>query len=206
MKKENDVAITGVQLLHNVWPLNVFKRQSFDLGKVFLKILLLIGRRQTELQKEQQGEWTRVLHLFHCSQDSMNSGGQNLRNVAAIYAMSKISYHMGKLRNNGVLKINSVSQSYYSEHKVGYHPISAKDQVMLHQFGRKVSPLRLAALCMREEAVKETNSVQTLKNYRRKTEVLCRKKETIFTFSNGTAKLAGKGSETWPSNRERQDS
>ena len=42
-----------------------------------------------ELQKELEEESNKARHQFYCSPDSMSSGGQNLRNVMVIYAMSQ---------------------------------------------------------------------------------------------------------------------
>ena len=51
---------------------------------------------------------------------------------------SKTSCRTGKLLVNGVLENHSVGQQYPLELIVEHHPISAKDQVRLHQFSKKV--------------------------------------------------------------------
>ena len=70
-----------------------------------------IAERTPNIVKE------RTSSFFCCNADSMNSGGQNLRNVIAIHGMSKIFYHRGKLRMNCVLKKSSVVRSYPSDQK-----------------------------------------------------------------------------------------
>ena len=57
-------------------------------GVVYISQNPSIGQRQMELQKEQYEESKRALDLFYGSLDSMNSGGQNLRNVIVIHANS----------------------------------------------------------------------------------------------------------------------
>ena len=95
---------------------------------------------------------------------------------------------------------------------VEYHPVSAKDQSRLHQFGTKVLPgffFFSAMYWMREESGKETLWSQTLKNWRRWTselharrlnakEVLTpqRSGNFIFLVADGTVKTFG-GDSVW---------
>ena len=51
----------------------------------------------------------------------MNSGGQNLWKIIAMYAMSKILHQMGKLHTNGVLK-NKSEATHTSDIFLDYVP------------------------------------------------------------------------------------
>ena len=82
-------------------------RNAEKLVKIFSGTILrplLIGCKQMELQREQWEESKKALNLFSCNPDSMNSGRQNLVNVVATCAMSRIFCQMGKLHMNGALK------------------------------------------------------------------------------------------------------
>ena len=81
---------------------------------------------------ETNGIAKRALHLFNCSRDSMNSGGQNQWNPRYI------SFQMGKLQMNGVVKNDSVAKIIPFSANVEDHAISAKDQARLNQLGKKV--------------------------------------------------------------------
>ena len=73
----------------------------------------------------------------------MDSGGQTLWNVLAMYAVCKIFYQMGRLLLTGVLKNYKVLFSgpiIPIGANVEYHPISAQDQARFHQYGKKLLP------------------------------------------------------------------
>ena len=143
----------------------------------------------------------RALRLWCCSPDSMNSGGQNLWNVIATSAMCKICYQMGKLHMKGNSKNNSHSEQnssiiLSSAERSGEAPSVRQDSLLGQINGSR-------SHCGRG-AGKETRSQQTLRNYRRPTHPKCIEEEKrsscalLYHFVEGSAKLAGNGSEIHP--------
>ena len=70
----------------------------------------------------------------------MKSGGQILWNAILICDMSKTSWQMGKHRTKIDLENHLKGQYYFSGAMVEYRPSSPKDQMRIHQFGKKVLP------------------------------------------------------------------
>ena len=70
----------------------------------------------------------------------MKIGGQILWNVTPICETSQISYLMGRRRVKDVLGNHLKDRLFHLVHLVEYHPITAKDQSRIHQFGKKVLP------------------------------------------------------------------
>ena len=67
----------------------------------------------------------------------MKAGGQILWNVTPICETSQTYYVMGRRPLKDVLG-NFLKDLLF--HLVEYHPITAKDQSRIHQFGKKVLP------------------------------------------------------------------
>ena len=70
----------------------------------------------------------------------MKVGGQILWNVTPICETSQIYYLMGRRPMKDVLGNLFKDQSFHLVSLVEYHPITAKDQSRIHQFGKKVLP------------------------------------------------------------------
>ena len=70
----------------------------------------------------------------------MKGGGHTLWNALAICEMSKTSWQKGKLLMNRRFGEPDKGPTIPLGAMVEYHPISARDQSRLHQFGKKVSP------------------------------------------------------------------
>ena len=97
-------------------------------------------RKQMVLLKEQCAQERKAPLLYCCNQVWMKVGGQILWNVIPVRETSQIYYLMGKTpyeRRFGqpfkgpIIPLGSL---------VEYHPITAKDQSRIHQFGKKVLP------------------------------------------------------------------
>ena len=71
---------------------------------------------------------------------SMKVGGQILWNVTPICETSQICYLMGRCPMKDVLGNLLKDRSFHLVHWVEYHPITAKGQSRIHQFGKKVFP------------------------------------------------------------------
>ena len=70
--------------------------------------------------------------------------------------MSKTSWQRGKLRMKDDLENHSKDQWYLFGTMVEYHPISPRDQAIIHRFGKKVLPgISLGYELSREEFGKE---------------------------------------------------
>ena len=70
----------------------------------------------------------------------MKVGGQILWNVKSICETSQIYYLMGRRPMKDVLGNHLKDRLFHLVHCVEYHPITAKDQSRIHQFGKKVLP------------------------------------------------------------------
>ena len=71
----------------------------------------------------------------------MKVGGQILWNVTPICETSQIYYLMGRRPMKDVLGNHLKDLLFHLVHSlVEYHPITAKDQSRIHQFGKKVLP------------------------------------------------------------------
>ena len=70
----------------------------------------------------------------------MKIGGQILWNAIPIGETCKISCLMGKLHARDVLGNHLKDRLFRLVSLVEYHPITAKDQSIIHQFGKKVLP------------------------------------------------------------------
>ena len=68
----------------------------------------------------------------------MKVGGQIPWNVTPICETSQIYYLMGRRPMKDVLGLKD--RLFHLVHLVEYHPITAKDQSRIHQFGKKVFP------------------------------------------------------------------
>ena len=120
------------------------------------------------LQKEQCVEWKRRHLRCCCNQVWMKNGGRIPRSVAAICKTFRISCLMENhpVRGGSEYKFDGPVIPFGA--MVEYHPISAKDQSRLHQFGPKVLPgIFLGYVLYAGDSGKETLWSQTLKNWRR---------------------------------------
>ena len=97
-------------------------------------------RKQMVLLKEQCAEERKAPLLYCCNQVWMKVGGQILWNVKPICETSQIYYLMGRRHyerrfgqpfKGPIIPLGSL---------VEYHPVTAKDQSRIHQFGKKVLP------------------------------------------------------------------
>ena len=70
----------------------------------------------------------------------MKNGGQIPWNVVPICETFKISCLMGKLQTKGVLENHLKHRLIPFGSLVECHPVAAKDQSRIHQFGKKVLP------------------------------------------------------------------
>ena len=70
----------------------------------------------------------------------MKVGGQILWNVTPIFETSQIYYLMGRRLVKDVLGNHLKDRLFHLVHWFEYHPITAKDQSRIHQFGKKVLP------------------------------------------------------------------
>ena len=70
----------------------------------------------------------------------MKIGGQILWNVTPICETSQIYCLMGRRPVKDVLGNHLEDLSFHFGSLVEYHPITAKDQSRIHQFGKKVLP------------------------------------------------------------------
>ena len=70
----------------------------------------------------------------------MKVGGQILWNVTLICETSQMYYLMGRRPMKDVLGNLLTDLLFHSVHWLSYHPITAKDQSRIHQFGKKVLP------------------------------------------------------------------
>ena len=68
----------------------------------------------------------------------MKVGGQVLWNVTPIFEKSQIYYLMGRRPMKDVLGNQLKNLLFHLVHWFEYHPITAKDQSRIHQFGKKV--------------------------------------------------------------------
>ena len=107
---------------------------------VWRSLLGIIARRQHTDQKQmgllkkQYAEWRKAPLLYCCNQVWMKIGGQISWNVTPICETSQICYHerrVGQPCKWPIIPFGSL---------VEYHPITAKDQSRIHQFGKKVLP------------------------------------------------------------------
>ena len=149
---------------------------------------------------------------FSCSPDSMNNTMVSLRNVQNLSADGKTPYE----RRFGE---PFSGQSHFSGQKskvICQRKIKRSSNSSARKSSRAFS---WATLFMREEAGKETYSLQPLRNCKRTTLPKLRSKAQnrrsfraergqtiIFPRANGSVKLARKDSEVRPSDRVRQDS
>ena len=78
--------------------------------------------------------------LYWCNQAWMKNGVLILCNAILICEMSKTSWQMGNHLVNGDLENHLKARFFPSCFMVEYHPISAKDQPRLHQFGKTILP------------------------------------------------------------------
>ena len=92
------------------------------------------------LLKEQYAEWKKVPLQYCCNQVYMKVGGQILWNVTPICETFKISYLMGRHPMKDALGNHLKGPIIPFGSLVEYHPITAKDQSRIHQFGKKVLP------------------------------------------------------------------
>ena len=97
-------------------------------------------RRLMGLLKEQCAEWRKAPLQYSCNQVWMKNGGQILWNVTLICETFKISYLMGRPHVRDVLGNLLEDRLIPFGSLVEYHPITAKDQSRIHQFGKKVLP------------------------------------------------------------------
>ena len=70
----------------------------------------------------------------------MKNGGQILWNVTLICETSQIYCLMGRCSMKEVLGNHLKDLLFHLVHWLSYHPITAKDQSRIHQFGKKVLP------------------------------------------------------------------
>ena len=70
----------------------------------------------------------------------MKVGGQILWNVTPICETSQIYYLMGRRPMKDVLGNHLKDLLFHLVQPVEYHPVTAKDQSRIHQFGKKVLP------------------------------------------------------------------
>ena len=70
----------------------------------------------------------------------MKVGGQILWNVTPICETSQNYYLMGRRPMKDVLGNHLKDLFFLLVHLVEYHPVTAKDQSRIHQFGKKVLP------------------------------------------------------------------
>ena len=70
----------------------------------------------------------------------MKVGGQIPWNVTPICETSQIYHLIGRRPMKDVLGNHLKDQLFHLVHWVEYHPITAKDQSRIHQFGKKVLP------------------------------------------------------------------
>ena len=96
--------------------------------------------KQMGLLREQCAEWKKVRLLFCCNQVWMRNGGRIPLSFIAICETFKISWLMGKhnIERRFGMPFNGPVIPFGAT--VEYHPISAKEQSRLHQFGAKVLP------------------------------------------------------------------
>ena len=70
----------------------------------------------------------------------MKVGGQILWNVTSICETSQIYYLMGRRPMKDVLGNNLKDLLFHLVHWLSIAPVTAKDQLRIHQFGKKVLP------------------------------------------------------------------
>ena len=180
-----------------------------SLWRSFLESLYVktTDQKQMGFLKEQYAEWKKVRLLYCCNQVWMRNGGQIPRNVTAICEMFKISCMMGRHPMKGGSECPSTDHWYRLEQLSNYHPVSAKDQSRLHQFGAKVLPgifLGYALYAGRiwkgdivVADIEELEWMDASEIYARRLnakEVLSPQKSGIFVFTvaDGTVKIFGR--------------
>ena len=92
------------------------------------------------LLKEQCAEWRKAPLLYCCNQVWMTIGGQILWNVTPICETYQIYYLIWRRPMKDVLGNHLKGPIIPFRSLVEYHPITAKDQSRIHQFGKKVLP------------------------------------------------------------------
>ena len=97
-------------------------------------------RKQMGLLKEQCAEWKKAPLLYCSNQVWMKIGGRFLLECLPICETFKISCLMGGLHIRDVWWNHFKGPIIPFGSLVEYHPITSKDQSMIHQFGKKVSP------------------------------------------------------------------
>ena len=95
-------------------------------------------QKQMWFLREQCAEWKKVRLQYCCNQVWMKNGGQISWNATSICETFKISCLMGRLHTKDVLENLSKDQSSRLVHWLSISLISAKDQLRIHQFGKKV--------------------------------------------------------------------
>ena len=134
-----------------------------------LHVLHHTDRKQMGLLKEQCAEWKKAPLLYCCNQVWMKVGGQILWIVTPICETSQIYYLMGRRPMKDVLGNHLKDRFFPFGSFVEYHPITAKEQSRIHQFGKKVLPGYCSSdtHCTRWEFGRVTYWLQTLRSWRR---------------------------------------
>ena len=99
-----------------------------------------IDQKQMGLLKEQCAEWRKALLAHCCNQVWMKVGGQIPWNATPICETSQICCLMGRRPMKDVLANHLKRPIIPFGSLVEYHPITAKGQSRIHQFGKKVLP------------------------------------------------------------------
>ena len=112
----------------------------------------------------------------------MKVGGQILWNALPICETSQIYHLMGRRPMKDVLGNHLKDRLGHLVHWVEYHPVTAKDQSRIHQFGKKVLPglfLGYALYAGGGEFGRVTYWLQTLRSWRRWTHRKSTRKDSM---------------------------
>ena len=110
----------------------------------------------------------------------MKVGGQIPWNVTPICEMSQVCYLMGRRPVKDVFGQPFKGPIIPCGSLVEYHPITAKDQSRIHQFGKKVLPgLFLGYALYAGEFGRVTYWLQTLRSWRRWTHLKSTQKDSM---------------------------